>query len=414
MTRTDLDLAAEFCRLVGKRDLIDYLGLAADARASDAVDALRARRKYLQGMQSNPKYKAEALFLIKNVGTFEALLKDLDGYLREARPEVASEALPGRLYALELAVRGALLGGAPKPEHRELLRQVADGLGATTEELDGVITRVKAEISREDAPAADLYRVLGVTPDAPNEVLLAAWEARRAEIDRAAGPEAAANRRRVDRAGEVLTHTEARRSYDLGRITTGPPARDRADTRVSSSAPTAPPVRERMAAPHMAAPPPVPSGPLTGRTLGLDRPVEGYQLIGPPVRRIPLSRTAVIETLRLRAPAANVAVGRVTSQVPWITVTPTDLDPADKEPTVAVRVDMDHVPPDAHDALVVVSGGRGEPVRVRFEIDRGARAGFPRGAILAIAALTLLAVLVAIALAARASGPAPAVEVSGE
>lgn len=78
--RHQLALAAQFCRDTGKPDLLAYLGLPRTCAAEEALEALKQRRRYLQGMQANPKYKHEALGLIKSYAAFQALLADLDAY----------------------------------------------------------------------------------------------------------------------------------------------------------------------------------------------------------------------------------------------------------------------------------------------------------------------------------------------
>ena len=81
MNPRHLELADEFSKLVGKPHLLDYLGLAKGTSTDEARSELKKRRKYMQGMQSNPKFKAEALFLIKNFGALDALLHDPAQYL---------------------------------------------------------------------------------------------------------------------------------------------------------------------------------------------------------------------------------------------------------------------------------------------------------------------------------------------
>ena len=121
MNSRNLDLAAQFCELVNKPHLLEYLGLPEDASPDAAQKKLKARRKYMQGMQSNPKYKSEAIFLIKNFGALSRVLEDPIPYLKDAKRRAESKHLP----VLEMTIKGVLAGGSLTHEQEDYLRRNA-------------------------------------------------------------------------------------------------------------------------------------------------------------------------------------------------------------------------------------------------------------------------------------------------
>lgn len=135
-----LELAAEFGKLTGNADLIAYLGLPPGATTTEARASLRARRKKMQGMQANPKYRREAVFLIKHSGAFEALLEDIDAYMQAS---IASHEA-GQIPILEMAIQGALAGGSLSDEQRNHLRDMARKLSISDSTFDDTLDRLAA------------------------------------------------------------------------------------------------------------------------------------------------------------------------------------------------------------------------------------------------------------------------------
>ena len=147
MDPSPFELADELCRIAGAADLFAYLGATPEEPAEALQERLRARRKQMQGMQNNPKFKAEALFLIKNVGALTELLAQpaaLDAFLRDRRESA-------NLSVLEVAVRGMLAG--------------ASGSRLTAEQ-EAFLRHNAAELQVSDASFARLLARLGVTSSA--------------------------------------------------------------------------------------------------------------------------------------------------------------------------------------------------------------------------------------------------------
>ena len=111
MDSRNYELAAEFCQLVGTPDLLAYLGVEMDAGTAETRTKLKSRRKYMQGMQSNPKYRSEALYLIKHFAALDAVLANPAAYLKDAVKRAESVHLP----VLEMTIRSVLAGGAVSP-----------------------------------------------------------------------------------------------------------------------------------------------------------------------------------------------------------------------------------------------------------------------------------------------------------
>ena len=70
------EMAIELCGMANKPDLFAYLGLPETTAPGDLQAALKSKRRYMQGMQSNPKYEAEALCFIKAYAGLQQILSE--------------------------------------------------------------------------------------------------------------------------------------------------------------------------------------------------------------------------------------------------------------------------------------------------------------------------------------------------
>ncbi|MFT6142223.1 MAG: hypothetical protein ACJAZO_000440 [Myxococcota bacterium] len=144
-----LELAAEFGQLTGTADLIAYLGLAPGATTIEAKASLRARRKKMQGMQGNPKYRREAVFLIKYSSAFESLLEDIESYKRASIASHEATQVP----ILEMAIQGALAGGSVSDEQSKHLRDMARRLSISDGTFDATLIRLTEGHNGASRPA---------------------------------------------------------------------------------------------------------------------------------------------------------------------------------------------------------------------------------------------------------------------
>ena len=391
MENHDLELAAEFCKLVGSPNLLAYLGLDDSADAGEARSRLKSRRKFMQGMQGNPKYKKEALFLIKNFSSLNEVLGDVKAYGGDARRRAESEHLP----VIEMTVRGVLAAGGLTTDQEDYLRRNAIELGVSENTFRELLTRVGKELGvpmkgpRDQTPgppphrehALDLYTLLGISPTANEDDIRIAHGRRMEDVARMPDAEAAgALRKRIEIAQKVLSNEAARRHYDLTAARTGPPARAR-EFRPDQAA-TAPPVRERTFEPSAAAP----GGPR-------------LEILGDPVRPLRLRVGITVESIVIRNCGEGPMGGVVAVDVPWMAVDPTRLDPAAVEQRISVQVDKADVPEAATNAVVTIQTDRGDRARVVYEVRRGGGWGLAVG----VGVVVLLLVAVAIGLAVQLS-----------
>jgi SAM-dependent methyltransferase len=147
VARSAHEVAEEFCRLVQVQDLFDYLGLARDASADEAKEALGKKRRYMQGMQSNPKFKDSAKFLIKNYRYLEEVLDDPSAHLRASQSAQEQAKLP----MLEFALAGVLSDGVLSVSEEAFLRTAALELGIAEETYERVL-EAKAAAAGVEVP----------------------------------------------------------------------------------------------------------------------------------------------------------------------------------------------------------------------------------------------------------------------
>jgi hypothetical protein len=380
MRPEDLEAAAEFCKTVGVPNLLVYLGLDESADLAEVRNKLKSRRKYMQGMQGNPKYKKEALLLIKHFQSLNDAVADLAEYLVDARRRAESEHLP----IIEMTVRGVLAGGGLTTEQEEYLRRNALELGVTEATFRDVLIRVGRELAvpvkgpKDPTPAPppdresqiDLYTLLGITTNATEDDIRIAFKRRMAELEASGPSEAAARqRKRLEIAQKVLSNEAARRHYDLTASRTGPPSRTREFGPATSGpvsrppmrpdqAATAPPVRERAMDPTSLPP---------TRLVGNPR----LEILGEPVRPLRVGFSMTIAAITVRNGGDGEMGGAVVSDVPWVAIDPKRLDPQAREQVVSIQIDPADLPRNASTAVITIQTDRGERARVVFEITRG-------------------------------------------
>lgn len=339
MDSRNLEHAAEFCKLVGAPDLLAYLGLDADVDAAEARQKLKARRKYMQGMQGNPKYKQEALYLIKHFAALDDVLGDPAAYLTDAQRRAESVHVP----ILEMSVRSVLAGGSLQVEQEDFLRRNAIEMGISEETFEELLERlareagVKRPSAREPTPipprrsdpprpsGVEFYELLGVPPQASADEVREAWGRRRAQVERLpASQQREELLVRLDLAHAVLSDRNAREQYDLASTRTGPPARRR--TIRPDHLATAPPIRSRASSPPRPGPPPI------------RRPAR-LEVDGDPLRELRVFARPAVEVLSIRNIGDEPMHGTVTADVSWLRVSPARIDPEVKEQRFELVVD---------------------------------------------------------------------------
>jgi len=372
------ELAGEFCSLVRAPSLLTYLEVDDSTSSEDARAKLKKRRKYMQGMQGNPKYKQEALFLIKHFGPLNEALGDIAAYTKHVQRQAESEHLP----VIEMTIRGVLAAGGLNQEQRDFLQHNAEQLGMSEATFDETLRRLAREAGVPlqgglptplPAPgrSTDLYAILGVDNGATVQQIDDAYAERRAMVP----GDQAEQLRKLDIARKVLSNEAARSQYDQTAARTGPPARTREHLPTVPSA-TAPPVRPRTDLP------PSPAGGAVQESR--------LEILGDPVRILPTSGRGSEQLIRIRNGGVGPMPGKALADVPWLQVEPRELDPHAAEQDVMVRVLSDQVPEGASTAVATILTDRGERARVVFEVQHKSNSNLLIGAfvlgVLAIAA----------------------------
>lgn len=225
-----LDEIHRFTASVEHTDLFAYIGVELDADAAAITHALRVRRSWAQGQQANPKFRQEALWLIKNIQMVKtAVLDDSQTYLKDLEQRTEHT----KLETLTIFIKGILAGGELSVRGEEAIQQQADALGLDT----GVVIRRIGEIlAEQDAgtfdsaspPSSipigieedtDLYAILDAEPEYSQEDLEEAYR-RRYRWARELRDTEKSSRvyEQLDEAWRVLQDPVQRAVYDEGRL----------------------------------------------------------------------------------------------------------------------------------------------------------------------------------------------------
>jgi hypothetical protein len=174
MDPRDLQQIDSFLGTVKRDSLFAYYEVGEGVSASDLADTIKRKRGWAQGQQANPKYRGEALWLIKNNGLIRrVLLEQRDEYATHVS-EMAQQAA---LTQLEPFIRGTLAGGTLKPEAERAILEQGRTLGVTEPVIRARLEQLLAESGAARAggaaprpakpePFRDFYRLLKIEPDA--------------------------------------------------------------------------------------------------------------------------------------------------------------------------------------------------------------------------------------------------------
>ena len=404
MEARDLELIDGFLAQVGKKSLLDYYGVDDSAPNPAAEAAIKKRRGWAQGQQANPKYRSEAMWLIKHNGLVRrALLEDRASYLGHAN----SKKVDAGLEKLTPFIEGALAAGTLSESAEQAVRRKADSLGLPEHLVTAHIEKLLANAGATRASATptdsgeefvDYYELLDVPPSASFEDIERAhrqkyrWARNLRDKQRASTVYT-----QLDQAWRVLKDPAHRRRYDAdyARRKSEPEEgwsseaadRNRPPPRDASTEPT---IRmkpldaaalagglgfsEKDSGPE--AKPPKPPENISKRTLGLSqgttstkrRPrlaVASPELVQVKARRGPVERRIVVKnTGRGRMP------GRVASDREWLEVDRSRLDPDALEQEITVTIQPTKMPRSKSVALVTVVTDHGERRAITFRVER--------------------------------------------
>lgn len=182
MDRHELDKIRQFLTMeVGLVDLYAYLQIDTDCEKNEVEDALRKRRSWAQGQQANPKYRSQALWVIKNIQLLRsALIDEKSEYLDDM--QASQEAA-----AFESLTRFILEQGQDySPTGEESIFSHGAELGLTAPAIRGRIDALQMiqenELLELDAPREaekpSHYDTLGATIGDSTEAIESAYRAK--------------------------------------------------------------------------------------------------------------------------------------------------------------------------------------------------------------------------------------------
>lgn len=413
MSARQLDLAREFCEKVGANDLLDYLGLDASVSPDEAQAALKARRRKMQGQQSNPKYRDEARNLIRQFQTLDAVLADPTEHVKDMAQRRESVHLP----ILEMTIKGVLAGGTLTVEQEDYLRSNAKELGVSEATFDDLLRRLQKDGTLSPAQArvgtpAPLQPVVSrLDPAGDGDVSPeAAVDSGERPTGRTAeravpGPKTRSKRRKQNNDDDkpVYKHTPIvpppRPSGT--EVPRGPRDIDPLGGAITSAA-TAPPVRSRSAGPRGAT-----TDPSTvqrrvdpakhGRKKADPAIVSGMEVVGLAQRDIEVvGRRPAQLTIRVRLLGELPVAARVVPDDPWVSVVPQRLSPTQREHLVRVTVHPERMFDDTDETTIRLFNDLGEQVEVNITARRktnwsslGMIAAISTGVVALVAAIVL-------------------------
>ena len=240
MESSDLNHIDQFVLGAGSESLFEYFEVSPDSPEEEKVHALDTRRRWAQGQQSNPKYKQEALWIIKHQALCrEAVLDDMASYLAHIQENEALQQLADLGHFIEGALdHGEIgLGGVQK-----VLEQGAK-TGLTVPRIQERIDQVLAEhgaLRREahDEAFVDHYEILGIHPTSSIEEAEQAYRERYQEARREGNTRTATQHfARLDQAWDVIGSETFRAAFDVLRAANQAGRPVRTDERPESHTP---------------------------------------------------------------------------------------------------------------------------------------------------------------------------------
>lgn len=431
MEKRELEDIERFFAGLGHKTPLAYYGLPEDAEPEAVDAAVKKRRTWAQGQQANPKYRAEALFLIKSNNALRRLLLEQ----RDEYAEHFGEANP-RLSELNDFVRKQLSERGWNPPSEVVIRALGRRLQLEDSLVEARIQTIARDLNvkREgdadlgDLGAIDAYSLLAAEPTASAAELEAAYRARyrwaRSLKDHEKSGQVLAA---LDAAWRILQNPDRRAAYDAHRVELGEATEEvekgarelgkllggagatesspdsaalleavRNSGRVSGSVPEPPPFAMPVPAasePVSVAEPPV-APEIQGRTIGL---ASGPQMVRDraPRLKVPVKTPVVVQlprsgginwALRIVNDGQGRMPGKVVSDVPWLVPARDWLDPLARQQDVIIEVVGSLMPAAVATGTITVVTDHGQRVPVQIEARKATLVG-PLLAVLALLGL---------------------------
>ena len=373
MQTKTIQVAQDFCQLVGHPHMLAYLGLDSTCSPEQAMEKLRARRRFMQGMQNNPKFKQEALFLIKNYSALLSTLNDprLHVSIMEQHRQVQN------LPALESTIRNVLKSGQVTAEDKEFLHTNAIDLGVPNAIFQEVLARIATELGihasqvdrGEDTSgfwSNNPYVVLDISADATPLEIEAANERRRKQA-RSLPRITLSNRALNQLAAAMETIQEGRATIQPVESPFPSDLRSPITANKGGDEPTAPPTKIRMLddddmVKRLVIPPKSKSSNIQKSS------VSNMEIIGDPSRHLYLRRRPVREIIEVRSRSGLPLYGAISTNVGWLHATPALLNGESSKAMINVRVNPNEMINPHEQGRVSIHPEDGSPIHVQFEV----------------------------------------------
>jgi len=427
MDSRDLEQIESFLGMVGKPSLFAYYDIRHESSDAGVEATVKKRRTWAQGQQANPKFRTEALWLIKNNTLIRrTLLQERESYL----VHVGISAERQSLQKLEPFMRGTLAGGVLTPEAEQAILDQGRKQGLSDAQVRGALQRLVAEVGAhengpspvaESTPAAssfkDYYAVLGIDPNADQSTLEKAHrEKYRSARNRRDKQLVSALYADLDEAWRILTDPARKASYDAqwraatpGVLSPGtnldelkvtgflpppvnpekadPPKPPQQSAAALSQAtkPEPPPISmpkpllidtpTEESAPPRRGPPPKPKG-IGGRTLGLKnvrrprRATPRLAVPSPEINFFAVWRKPQIFSVTIKNIGDGRMAGRVVVDRGWVRLSRTQLDPDAEQQEVEVTINPKELNSRRDTALLTIVTEHGERKTITINAER--------------------------------------------
>ena len=414
MNKRDIEEIERFLSTVGKSSLFEYFDVPQGADDDAIRAAISKRRGWAQGQQANPKYRQEAIWLIKNVSKCrKALLEHREAYAATLRAQSEQQSIE----VLRVYIMGAIAEGRLTDASEAAIREKGRSLGLpdavvihTVEEMMSSqrATRADPHEPAPDGPFIDHYAVLEVAPDADLNSVERAYRERyhwaRQLDDARRSAEVYA---RLDEAWAVLRDPSSRARYDearelaLGRdaaVTDGPsfgqhggePEREFESAEMRRIGFAADPAAEEEEASAAVPNPPddlrTTLGLAAGNRSASPRRRATLEVEGDTAVSLEVSNKEVEHRFTVRKVGPRSLPGRIFVDRDWAEVSPQRLDPKADEQTITIRVRPQVMPRNRAVCLVTVLTDDGQRSSITITATRKRR-GVLYGGLAAAAAL---------------------------
>ena len=217
LSSDELSEIERFALFAGKGNLYEYLQLERDATEPQKLSALEAKRTWAQGQQANPKFRQEAVWLLKNQGLCQRVLTtESNSYLEH----LTSKELEERGSSLLQFIQGVVAGGHLTNRGLQTIQHKAMNSGISISQMNALVQRVleddgASRVTGQDPNFVDYYELFKVHPTAELPEIEAAYRTQYDTYRRMSDTRKAQQSfSELDMAWDVLQDHEGRAFFD--------------------------------------------------------------------------------------------------------------------------------------------------------------------------------------------------------